>query len=138
MSIVKRPCVNCVVRRQRLTRGCDPSVVFRFHLCGLLGSVRVQTAPSYYAVLEAKPAHRVPDLGFPAWPPFNGLKDVASLAKNLDEMEDAKEHSHMPFVVILPQGLEKFRPRGRGSPTRSRRSRTSKTWCRSRTRPQPT
>ncbi|KAL7536428.1 hypothetical protein ACHAXR_007154 [Thalassiosira sp. AJA248-18] len=76
---------------------------------GLLGYVRIQTASPYHCIIEAKPAHRIPDLRLSAWPLFDGLKDVASSVKNLDEIEDTKDHSHVPFVVILLQALEKWR-----------------------------
>lgn len=76
---------------------------------GLLGYVRIQTASPYHAIIEAKPAHRIPDLRLSAWPLFEGLKNVDSSVKNLDEMEDTKDHSHVPFVVILLQALDKWR-----------------------------
>eukprot|EP00578_Thalassiosira_sp_NH16_P028553 CAMPEP_0181083262 /NCGR_PEP_ID=MMETSP1071-20121207/4066_1 /TAXON_ID=35127 /ORGANISM="Thalassiosira sp., Strain NH16" /LENGTH=654 /DNA_ID=CAMNT_0023164913 /DNA_START=17 /DNA_END=1982 /DNA_ORIENTATION=+ len=76
---------------------------------GLLGYVRIQTASPYHAIIEAKPAHRIPDLRLSAWPLFDGLESAASSVKNLDEIEDSKEHSHVPFVVILLQALEKWR-----------------------------
>ena len=41
---------------------------------GLLGSVRIQTAAPYHAIIEAKPAHRIPDLRLSAHPLFGGLR----------------------------------------------------------------
>lgn len=76
---------------------------------GLLGYVRIQTASPYHAITEAKPAHRIPDLRLSAWPLFDGLNKVTSSVMNLDEMEDTKNHSHVPFVVILLQALDKWR-----------------------------
>mmetsp|Transcript_18085 Transcript_18085/g.39077 ORF Transcript_18085/g.39077 Transcript_18085/m.39077 type:complete len:668 (+) Transcript_18085:54-2057(+) len=76
---------------------------------GLLGYVRIQTASPYHAIIEAKPSHKIPDLRLSAWPLFDGLKNVASSVNNLDEMEDTKDHSHVPFVVILLQALDKWR-----------------------------
>ena len=76
---------------------------------GLLGCVRIQTASPYHAIIEAKPSHRIPDLRLSAWPLFDGLKNVTSSVMNLDEMEDTKDHSHVPFVVILLQALDKWR-----------------------------
>mmetsp|Transcript_9066 Transcript_9066/g.16572 ORF Transcript_9066/g.16572 Transcript_9066/m.16572 type:complete len:664 (-) Transcript_9066:104-2095(-) len=84
-----------------------PLLVVRSY--GLLGCVRIQTASPYHAIIEAKPSHRIPDLRLSAWPLFDGLKNVASSVKNLDEIEDSKDHSHVPFVVILLQALEKWR-----------------------------
>lgn len=83
-----------------------PLVVVRSY--GLLGWVRIQTASPYHAIIESKPAHRIPDLRLSAWPLFSGLKKVASSVQNLDEMEDTKDHSHVPFVVVLLQALEKW------------------------------
>ncbi|EJK46631.1 hypothetical protein THAOC_34694 [Thalassiosira oceanica] len=54
-------------------------------------------------------AHRIPDLRLSQWPLFEGLTKVASTVSNLDEMEDTKDHSHVPFVVILLQALDKWR-----------------------------
>ena len=76
---------------------------------GLLGYVRIQTASPYHCIVEAKPAHRIPDLRLSAWPLFDGLQSVVSSVSNLDEMTDTKDHSHVPFVVILLQALEKWR-----------------------------
>ncbi|KAL9188401.1 hypothetical protein ACHAXT_006779 [Thalassiosira profunda] len=76
---------------------------------GLLGCVRIQTAAPYHAIIEAKPAHRIPDLRLSAHPLFDGLRDMAAKVPNLDEMEDTKDHSHVPFVVVLLQALEKWR-----------------------------
>jgi len=94
-----------------LSHACDvhsmPLLVVRSY--GLLGCVRIQTASPYHAIVEAKPAHRIPDLRLSAWPLFDGLQKVASSVPNLDEMEDTKDHSHVPFVVILLQALEKWR-----------------------------
>jgi len=84
-----------------------PLLVVRSY--GLLGCVRIQTASPYHAIIEAKPSHRIPDLRLSAWPLFDGLKKVASSVENLDEMEDTKDHSHTPFVVVLLQALEKWR-----------------------------
>jgi len=84
-----------------------PLLVVRSY--GLLGCVRIQTASPYHAIIEAKPSHRIPDLRLSAWPLFDGLKKVSSSVENLDEMEDTKDHSHTPFVVVLLQALEKWR-----------------------------
>lgn len=74
---------------------------------GLLGYVRIQVP--YHAIIEAKPAHRIPDLRLSQWPLFEGLAKVASTVANLDEIEDTKDHSHVPFVIILLQALDKWR-----------------------------
>lgn len=76
---------------------------------GLLGYVRIQTAPPYHCVVESKPSHRIPDLRLSAWPLFGGLRHVHDGISNMDGMEDSKEHSHIPYVVILLQALEKWR-----------------------------
>lgn len=94
-----------------LSRACHvnsiPLLVVRSY--GLLGCIRVQTASPYHPIIEAKPSHRIPDLRLSAWPLFDGLRDAVSSVKNLDEIEDMKDHSHIPFVVILLQALEKWR-----------------------------
>lgn len=101
-----------------LSRACHvratPLLVVRSY--GLLGSVRIQTAAPYHAVVEAKPSHRVPDLRLSTWPLFGGLEGLVSSEKDLDEVEDAKEHSHAPFVVILLQALDKWRGTAGASP----------------------
>ena len=76
---------------------------------GLLGYVRIQTASPYHAIIEAKPSHRIPDLRLSAWPLFDGLKNITSSVANMDQIEDMKDHSHVPFVVILLQALDKWR-----------------------------
>ena len=76
---------------------------------GLLGHVRIQTASPYHCIIEAKPSHRIPDLRLSAWPLFDGLNKVYSTVPNLDAMDDSKDHSHVPYVVILLQALEKWR-----------------------------
>ncbi|EED91129.1 predicted protein [Thalassiosira pseudonana CCMP1335] len=76
---------------------------------GLLGYVRIQTALPYHCIVESKPSHRIPDLRLSAWPLFDGLRHVHDGISNLDGMEDSKEHSHVPYVVILLQALEKWR-----------------------------
>jgi len=79
------------------------------HSYGLLGTVRVQTPPPYHFIIESKPSHTLPDLRLSRWPPFDGLNDVLKSVGKLDEMEDSKDHSHVPFVVVLLQALEKWR-----------------------------
>ena len=54
-------------------------------------------------------AHRIPDLRLSQWPLFEGLTKVASTVSNLDEMEDTRDHSHVPYVIILLQALDKWR-----------------------------
>lgn len=84
-----------------------PLLVVRSY--GLLGYARIQTATPYHCMTEAKKSNRIPDLRLSAWPLFEGLKEVASTVGNLDEMEDTKDHSHVPFVIILLQALDKWR-----------------------------
>lgn len=84
-----------------------PLLVVRSY--GLLGYARIQTATPYHSMTEAKKSNRIPDLRLSAWPLFEGLKQVASSVGNLDEMEDTKDHSHVPFVIILLQALDKWR-----------------------------
>lgn len=84
-----------------------PLLVVRSY--GLLGYARIQTASPYHCITEAKKSSRIPDLRLSAWPLFEGLKNVASTVKNLDEMDDTKDHSHVPFVLVLLQALEKWR-----------------------------
>ncbi|KAL7467294.1 hypothetical protein ACHAXS_007548 [Conticribra weissflogii] len=79
------------------------------HSYGLLGTVRIQTPPPYHCIIESKPSHTLPDLRLSRWPLFDGLNDVLKSVGKLDEMEDTKDHSHVPFVVILLQALEKWR-----------------------------
>ncbi|KAL7548205.1 hypothetical protein ACHAWF_013804 [Thalassiosira exigua] len=101
-----------------LSRACHvrsaPLLLVRSY--GLLGCVRVQTPPPYHAVVEAKPAHRIPDLRLSAWPPFEELERAASSVGDLDEMDDTKDHSHVPFVVILIQALDKWRRNSTSAP----------------------
>jgi len=84
-----------------------PLLVVRSY--GLLGYARIQTATPYHCITEAKKSNRIPDLRLSAWPLFEGLKNVASTVSNLDEMDDTKDHSHVPFVIILLQALDKWR-----------------------------
>lgn len=84
-----------------------PLLVVRSY--GLLGYARIQTATPYHCMTEAKKSNRIPDLRLSAWPLFDGLKNVASTVGNLDEMEDTKDHSHVPFVIVLLQALDKWR-----------------------------
>ena len=84
-----------------------PLLVVRSY--GLLGCARIQTATPYHCITEGKKTNRIPDLRLSAWPLFEGLQNVASTVENLDEMDDTKDHSHVPFVVILLQALEKWR-----------------------------
>jgi amyloid beta precursor protein binding protein 1 len=86
---------------------CIPLLVVRAY--GLLGYARIQTASPYHCIIEAKKSSRIPDLRLSAWPIFEGLKNVVATVKNLDEMDDTKDHSHVPFVLILLQALEKWR-----------------------------
>mmetsp|Transcript_4397 Transcript_4397/g.6737 ORF Transcript_4397/g.6737 Transcript_4397/m.6737 type:complete len:668 (-) Transcript_4397:52-2055(-) len=84
-----------------------PLLVVRSY--GLLGYARIQTATPYHCITEAKKSNRIPDLRLSAWPLFEGLKQVASTVGNLDEIEDTKDHSHVPFVIVLLQALDKWR-----------------------------
>lgn len=84
-----------------------PLLVVRSY--GLLGYARIQTATPYHCMVEAKKSNRIPDLRLSAWPLFEGLQKIASSVKNLDEIDDSKDHSHVPFVLILLQALEKWR-----------------------------
>jgi len=84
-----------------------PLLVVRSY--GLLGYARIQTATPYHCITEAKKSNRIPDLRLSAWPLFEGLKNVASTVSNLDEMDDTKDHSHVPFVIVLLQALDKWR-----------------------------
>ncbi len=76
---------------------------------GLIGYVRIQTPPPYHPILDARPTHRIPDLRLSSWPLFDGLHNVVASVKNLDDMTDTMDHSHVPFVIILLQALEKWR-----------------------------
>ena len=84
-----------------------PLLVVRSY--GLLGYARIQTATPYHCITEGKKSNRIPDLRLSAWPLFDGLKNIASSVANLDEMEDTKDHSHVPFVIVLLQALDKWR-----------------------------
>lgn len=84
-----------------------PLLVVRSY--GLLGYARIQTATPYHCMIEAKKSNRIPDLRLSAWPIFEGLKNVASTVKSLDTIDDSKDRSHVPFVLILLQALEKWR-----------------------------
>lgn len=94
-----------------LSRACYlhsiPLIVVRSY--GLIGTVRVQTPAPYHPIIESRPSHRLPDLRLSSWPVFDGLRDVVASVPNLDDVIDTKDRSHVPFVVILLQALDKWR-----------------------------
>lgn len=76
---------------------------------GLLGTVRVQTPSPYHPIIESRPSVRKPDLRLGTMPLFDTLQAVCETVSKLDSIVDTKDRSHVPFVIILLQALDKWR-----------------------------
>ena len=76
---------------------------------GLLGTVRVQTPSPYHPIIESRPSVRKPDLRLGTMPLFDTLRAVCETVSKLDSIVDTKDRSHVPFVIILLQALDKWR-----------------------------
>lgn len=81
---------------------------------GLIGSVRVQTP--YHPIIESKPDNTKPDLRLAfANVDFPELYQLATKVNLKTEGEgeagglDSKQHSHVPYVIILLQALDQWR-----------------------------
>lgn len=77
---------------------------------GLLGYVRIQTPSPYHVVKDAKRTNKLVDLRLSGKEGvFEGLNKVYDSIGKLEDMTDSKEHSHVPYVIILLQALEKWK-----------------------------
>lgn len=76
---------------------------------GLIGSVRIQTP--YHAIIESKPDNEKPDLRLaPTSMNASVFPELAALVEktNLDQM-DSKDHSHVPYVILLLKAMQSWR-----------------------------
>jgi len=72
---------------------------------GLIGTCRIQTIPEGHVVVESKPSSSVPDLRISN--PFPELLALCD-AYHMDAL-DFKDHSHVPFVIILFKAISSWR-----------------------------
>ena len=104
VSADQPPAVFLPLSRACLRRSM-PLIVVRSY--GLIGYVRVQARTPYHPVIDARPSHRVPDLRLSSQLIFDGLAGLLKSSTDLDDVSDARDRSHAPFVIVLLQALER-------------------------------
>jgi len=72
---------------------------------GLIGTCRIQTIPKGHVIVESKPSSSVPDLRI-----SNPFPELVALCDAYDmDALDFKNHSHVPFVIILFKAVSSWR-----------------------------